>query len=139
MSKSVRPVFKCHGGKFYLNAWIISNFPENYQEMTYLEPFCGGANVLLNKKKSTVEIINDLDSSVINIYQALRDEPKEFIRRLNLCKYTEETFERSLKKTQYDDYLDQAVNEFILRRMSRGGLKKHLHGVIVYVEGNPVM
>lgn len=122
--KTIRPVFKCHGGKFFLAQWIIENFPEKYKEMTYLEPFCGGANVLLNKEKSVVEIINDLDASVIQIYRALRDEPKELIRRLNLCKYCEETFERSLKKTQHDDYLDHAVNEFILRRMSRGGLKK---------------
>lgn len=122
--KKVRPIFKCHGGKFYICDWVISNFPENYAEMTYLEPFCGGANVLLNKEQSVIEIVNDLDPSVIQIYQALRDEPKEFIRRLNLCKYCEETFTRATKKTQYDDYLDQAVNEFIIRRMSRGGLKK---------------
>ena len=122
--KTIRPVFKCHGGKFYLAQWIISHFPENYAEMIYLEPFCGGANVLLNKEKSEIEIINDLDVNTIQIYQALRDEPKEFIRRLNLCKYSEETFAKALKKVQFDDYLEIAVNEFILRRMSRGGLKK---------------
>ena len=122
--KTIRPVFKCHGGKFYLAQWLVSHFPDKYQEMTYLEPFCGGANVLLNKEKSVIEIINDLDPNVIQIYQALRDEPRELIRRLNLCKYCEETFERSMKKTHFDDYLDHAVNEFIMRRMSRGGLKK---------------
>ena len=119
-----RPIIKYHGGKFYLSPWIISLFPENYREMTYVEPYCGGANVLLNKEKSLIEVINDLDKDVVNIYRALRDEPKEIIRRLNLCKYCEETFYRATKKTQFDDYLDNAVNEFILRRMSRGGLKK---------------
>lgn len=125
--KTIRPVFKCHGGKFYLAQWIISHFPANYAEMTYLEPYCGGANVLLNKQKSSIEVINDLDDNIVRIYQALRDEPKEFIRRLNLCKYCEKTFERAAKKAktaEFDDYLDQAVNEFIVRRMSRGGLKK---------------
>lgn len=121
--KTIRPVFKCHGGKFYLAKWVLDNFPENYQEMTYIEPFIGGANVLLNKERSKTEIMNDLDSNVIEIYQALRDEPKEFIRRLNLSKYCQETFDRALKKTVFNDYLDKAVNEFILRRMSRGGLK----------------
>ena len=91
--------------------------------MTYLEPYCGGANVLLNKDKSSIEVINDLDSNIIQIYRALRDEPKEFLRRLNLCKYCQETFERAAKKNKFDDYLDHAVNEFILRRMSRGGLR----------------
>jgi DNA adenine methylase len=122
--KSIRPVFKCHGGKFYLSPWIISHFPENYEEMTYVEPFCGGANVLLNKNKSNIEVLNDIEISIVQIYRALRDEPKELIRRLNAVKYTEETFNKALKKTQFDDYLDSAVNEVILRRMSRGGLKK---------------
>lgn len=122
--KTIKPVFKCHGEKASLIQWIISHLPENYEEMTYVEPFCGGANIFLNKNKSKVEIINDIDVNVTKTYQALRDEPKEFIRRLNLCKYCEETFLRAEKKTQFNDYLDEAINEFILRKMSRGELKK---------------
>jgi DNA adenine methylase len=125
--KTVRPAFKCHGGKYYLSQWIVSNFPEKYVDMTYVEPFCGGANILFNKERSKKEIINDLDINIINIYRALRDESKEFIRRLNICKYCEDTFERASKKSllPFDDYLDHAINEFIIRRMSRGGLKKN--------------
>ena len=122
--KTIRPAIKCHGGKFYLAKWILSNFPENHQEMTYIESYCGGANILFNKPKSKIEVINDIDIGLIQIYRALRDEPKEFLRRLKICKYCEETFDRALKKDEPKDYLEYAVNEFILRRMSRGGLKK---------------
>jgi DNA adenine methylase len=122
--KTIRPVFKCHGGKFYLAKWIISLFPESHTEMVYVEPYCGGANVLLNKPKGGTEVINDLDLGVVQIYRALRDEPKEFVRRLNLCKYSQDTFERALARSQFEDYIDHAVNEFIVRRMSRGGLRK---------------
>lgn len=124
--KRIRPAFKCHGGKYYLSKWIIDNFPDNYKEYTYLEPFCGGANVFINKEKSKNEIINDIDASVINIFKALRDEPKEFIRKLRYKKYCENTFNLALlnSKQPFDDYLEFAVNELILRRMSRGGLKK---------------
>lgn len=111
-------------GKAGLSPWIISHFPENYEEMTYVEPYCGAASVLLNKNKSLIEVINDTDKDIIQIYRALRDEPKEIIRRLHLCKYCEETFERAMKKNHFDDYLDHGVNEFILRKMSRGGSKK---------------
>lgn len=122
----IRPAFKCHGGKYYLSDWIISHFPENYQEYTYLEPYCGGANVLLNKEKSVLEAVCDTDITIVQIFRAIRDEPKEFARRLNLVKYCQETFDRALKRENgpFDDYLDQAVNEYILRRMSRGGLRK---------------
>jgi DNA adenine methylase len=127
MSKPIRPAFKCHGGKFYLSSWIISHFPEDYVKYTYVEPFCGGANVLINKQKSDVETIADIDLSVVQIFRALRDEPTEFIHRLTHIKYKEETFLKAVarSKNTFDDYLDHAVNEFILRRMSRGGLRKN--------------
>jgi DNA adenine methylase len=122
----IRPAFKCHGGKYYLSEWIISHFPENYKDYTYIEPYCGGANILINKEKSPLEAISDTDLTVIQIFRALRDEPKEFARRLNLMKYCQETFDRAVKRQNgpFDDYLDQAINEYVLRRMSRGGLRK---------------
>jgi DNA adenine methylase len=122
--KTIRPAIKCHGGKYYLAKWILDNFPKEIEKMTYIEPYCGGANVFFNKPKSKIEVINDIDTGLIQIYRALRDEPSEFTRRLKICKYTEETFERALKKEETEDYLECAVNEFILRRMSRGGLRK---------------
>jgi len=120
----INSVLKINGNKFCLAQWIISHFPDDKENMTYVEPYCGGANVLLNKSKSKVEVINDIDLSLVNIYRALRDEPKDFIRKLNLCKYCEETFKKALVKTDHEDYLDTAINEFIRRKMSRNGLKK---------------
>lgn len=104
--------------------WVVSNLPENIEDFVYLEPFAGGSSILLNKRFSAVEIINDHDESIIEIYRAIRDEPKEFIRRLNLYKCCEETFIRSQKKNVFDDYLDKAINEYILTRMSRAENKK---------------
>ena len=124
--KKLRGPIKIHGGKFYLSPWIISNFPKNYVELDYCEPFCGAASVLLNKEKSPKETICDKDKGIIALFKALRDEPNEFIGRLRRTKYKESTFKSNLKKAEspFEDYVDYAVNEFILRRMSRGGLKK---------------
>jgi DNA adenine methylase len=123
--KKLRPPIKTHGGKYYLSNWVIDNFPKNYTELNYCEPFCGGASVFLNKDPSDHETIADIDKGVISVFKALRDEPKEFIGKLKRIKYTEATFNRHLKRagTEFDDYVDHAVNEFVLRRMSRGGLK----------------
>ena len=122
--KKMRPPIKVHGGKSYLSSWIIQYFPENYQEMTYIEPFCGGANVLLNKKTSTEEIMNDLDINVTNLFWVLRDQLDDFIKLINKVKYNKKTFEDALEKKEFKDDLHHAINEFILRRMSRGGMKK---------------
>lgn len=124
--KKLRPPVKTHGGKFYLCNWIIENFPPDYEELTYVEPMCAGASVFLNKKPSKEEVINDIDKGLISVFKSLRDEPKEFIERLKRIRYTERAFKMAVTRAEqgFDDYLDHAVNEYMLRRMSRGGMKK---------------
>jgi DNA adenine methylase len=134
-TKKLRPPVKTHGGKYYLCNWIIQNFPEGYEKMTYCEPFCAGASVFLNKERHTPEpdseeeapeeVISDTDQGVIYIFKALRDEPQEFITRIKRTRYTERAFKMAQNKAEkgFDDYIDHAVNEYVLRRMSRGGLK----------------
>ena len=121
----IRPPFKIFGGKYYLSQWIVENFPENYEEMDYVEPFCGAASVFLNKNPSNGnEIINDLDPNLIKIFKALRDEPSLFIKKVKNTTYSERVFKREQEKNEFEDLLSHALNEFILRRMSRSGLKK---------------
>jgi DNA adenine methylase len=109
-----------------LTDFIISNFPNNYQELAYCEPMCAGASIFLNKKPSKEEIINDIDKGIVSVYKALRDEPDEFIDRLKKIKYTEKTFKAAQQRASqpFDDYIEHGVNEYVVRRMSRGGMKK---------------
>lgn len=127
MAKKMRPPVKTHGGKWYLCNWLISNFPEGYEELVYCEPMCAGASVFLNKEASTQEVINDIDTGVVYVLKALRDEPNEFIERVKKLKYSEKAFKSAMTKAdtgEFEDYIEQAINEYILRRMSRGGMKK---------------
>jgi DNA adenine methylase len=126
MTKKLRPPVKTHGGKYYLSNWLIQYFPKDYTELTYCEPFCAGASVFLNKLPSSEEMLSDIDCGTINIFKALRDEAKEFITRIKRTRYTERTFTMAQNREEagFADYIDEAVNEYILRRMSRGGLKK---------------
>lgn len=121
----LRPPFKIHGGKYYLESWILEHFPKSYETYTYVEPYMGAASVFLNKIPSVeMEILNDLDLGAVQIFRSLRDESKAFIARIKRTKYTEATFNRALKRKDLEDYLDYGINEFIIRRMSRGGLKQ---------------
>jgi DNA adenine methylase len=122
--EKIRPIVKIHGGKFYMAPFIIEHFPQKYEEMSYFEPFCGGASVLLNKQPSQEEIINDADGKLINLFKIVRDQPKELVAKLKKVKYSEVNFTKAQKEEHAETPMDMAVNEYILRRMSRGGLKK---------------
>lgn len=125
--KKLRPPIKTHSGKYYLASWIMDHFPEDYMDLEYCDLCCGGCSVFLNKEPSKSEMINDKDVGVTSIFKALRDEPKDFIARMKKIKYNEATFQKVLEKDQendFDDYYELALNEFVLRRMSRNGLKK---------------
>ena len=60
------------GGKKLLKKKIVERFPKGYEDMTYIEPFVGGGNILLAKNKSKHEIVNDLDTDLISIYKGFK-------------------------------------------------------------------
>ena len=92
--KPFRPALRYHGGKWVLAPWIIKQFPPH---RIYCEPFCGAASVLLRKPRSHIEIINDLDGEVVNLFNLLRnpDDAKILALSLALTPYSREEFERS--------------------------------------------
>ncbi|MFO0943042.1 MAG: DNA adenine methylase [Pirellulales bacterium] len=55
------------GGKGRNWQWVISHFPEHH---VYVEPFGGGASVLLNKPPVDVELYNDLDLRIPSLCHA---------------------------------------------------------------------
>ena len=54
---------------------------------SYLEPFCGSAGVLLNRRPVKCEMLNDIDDLIVNFFKILRDRPKDLISALELTPY----------------------------------------------------
>lgn len=123
--KKITSIFKANHNRQIIAKWIKTHLPENYKDLCYLEPYCVGANLLISKEKSYMEILNDSDALALEIFRCLRDEPKEFLKRLERFSFCEETFIKMKNKTSAKDYLERAVSEYVLRKMSQLELKKN--------------
>lgn len=78
----MRSLFRYPGGKSKAQAKILTRAPSYYVE--YREPFVGGGGIFFGIEGLGVNRwINDMHSGLIEVYKALRDRPKEFIR---MCK-----------------------------------------------------
>ena len=65
------------GGKSRLRKKIISKIPEH---ICYVEPFFGAGWVYFAKNTSTVEVINDIDGNIVNLFKVIKEHPLEFER-----------------------------------------------------------
>ncbi len=68
--EKIRGAFKSPGGKYRLYKKIISFIPEH---KTFVEGFCGGAQVLFHKKPSEEEVMNDVNVDLINAYRFIKN------------------------------------------------------------------
>jgi DNA adenine methylase len=83
------------GGKNRLAKQIIKIFPEH---TTYVELFAGGAQVFFRKEPSKVEVINDLDGDLVNVYKVCQNHYEELLRYFRFVLVSRTWFDL-LKKT----------------------------------------
>lgn len=74
---TLRPPIARLGGKSKLRNRIIPLIPEHN---CYVEPFFGAGWVYFGKEPSKVEVINDIDQELINLFKVLKLHPEELDR-----------------------------------------------------------
>jgi DNA adenine methylase len=90
----------------------------------YVEVFGGGASLLLAKPPSEVEVYNDIDSDLVNLFRVLRDKEKfqRFYRLVCLTPYSREEYnfcKHTFKDCQDD--VERAYRFFVFARMTFSG------------------
>lgn len=115
---TIRPPVKWHGGKRYLAKQIIEHFPEH---RIYLEPFGGGASVLLNKQPVEVEVYNDIDLRITRLFRVLREQGEGFLEKVRLIPYSQVEFEAAATYPPGATDLKMALCDFVRWRQSFGG------------------
>ncbi|UIZ57771.1 DNA adenine methylase [Acinetobacter sp. SCLZS86] len=73
------PIIPWMGGKRKLASHLIPKFPEHN---CYVELFCGGAALyFLKPEQAKVEVINDVDGELINLYRVVQNHLEEFVKQ----------------------------------------------------------
>lgn len=84
----------------------------------YVEPFAGSLAVLLAKKPSKHETVNDLDGAIINFWTVLRDRPEDLIRACRMTPYSRAEWARCAEFDTQMDPIERARMTWV--RLSQG-------------------
>jgi DNA adenine methylase len=119
------------GAKYRMADEIIKRFPESFT--TYVEPFGGAFGVGLCKVPSLLEVYNDKDPAVYNLWKVVADEDMvdEFLVRLHYVSFDKEAFiacQKRLKAGFYTDRVLWAVDYYYLNKVSFNGVGGFVEG-----------
>jgi len=87
--------------------WVASVLPTT-TDCTYVEPFAGMLGVLQARQPSRVEIVNDLDSRIVNWWRIVRDRGFELADKICLTPKSREEYETALRLVDDPDPLTSA-------------------------------
>lgn len=119
IQQAPKPIIPWMGGKRRLAKHILPVFPDH---TCYVEPFCGGAALFFLKSPSEVEVINDWNGDLVNLYRVVKHHLDEFIRQFRWALVSRQIFEW-LKETPVEILTDiqRAARFFYLQKTAFGG------------------
>ena len=111
--------FTYFGGKYKQAGKLIKMFPEH---ICYVDVFGGAGNLIIQKPVSRVEIFNDINSDIVNLFRQLRDNGECLVNLLSLVPHSREELYHF--RETYDaetDNLQKAVMFFTMLNQSFSG------------------
>jgi len=92
------------GGKTFLIKKLLSLVPPH---RVYVEVFGGSAELLFRKEPSKIEVYNDIDGELVNLFEVVRNRFDEFLEKARWLLYSRELLTRLEKPAE--DPVEQAV------------------------------
>ncbi|MXS82284.1 DNA adenine methylase [Nitrosomonas oligotropha] len=113
------PVIPWIGGKRRLAKHILPLFQPH---TCYVEPFCGAAALYFMKEQADVEVLNDINGELVNMYRVVKNHLDEFIRQFRWSLVSREIF-KWLQITPEETLTDiqRAARFYYLQKLAFGG------------------
>lgn len=113
--------FPYFGGKYYLLDEMLRYI--DYNKTAYVELFGGSCKLLLNKYPHKVEVLNDYNGEIYNLYKVVINNVDELYEKLDSLPYSEQLFiEYKNCDVSHLSDLDRAVITFYKLASSFSGL-----------------
>jgi len=111
--KKVNAPFGYFGSKNKIAIQLCLELPKHN---CWVEAFCGSAALTLAKPPAPIEVINDIDSEIVNIFKQLRNNYNELYRVIELTPYAKEELVNARIKDENDSELERA-RKFLVQAM----------------------
>lgn len=112
-AKPTKAPFGYYGAKLRIASRIIKALPPHN---AWVEAFCGSAAITLAKKPVPIEVINDIDGDIVNLFEQIRNNSNGLCRAVALTPYARGAFEDSRKGANGASRLERA-RRFLVRSM----------------------
>jgi len=112
-----------YGGKGHTAHWIMPFLPSG---KVYVEPYCGAASLFWHlRPPRKVEVLNDLDGDIVNLFRVLQDEAlfERLAHRLTWTLYSVDEFRQALANESTEP-VDRAWATFVQQNQGFGGIAK---------------
>lgn len=83
---------KYPGSKWRIADRLVQMIPEHH---AYCEPFFGSGAVFFKKNPSDIEMINDLDNDIPNLFMCIRDDPDKLAAIVASIPYSRYEYEKA--------------------------------------------
>lgn len=106
------------GGKKLLRKKILEQFPETYDR--YIEVFGGAGWVLFGKEQTKMEVYNDVNSNLVNLYRCVKYHPEALQKELDGVLMSRELFFDAVQQVRGQTDIQRAARFFIAIKESFG-------------------
>lgn len=114
----MKPAFGYYGAKVRIATQIINTLPPHN---AWVEAFCGSAALTIAKKPALIEVINDLDDQIINLFEQLRNNSENLISIISLTPYARQEYFNAKRINNSVDPLEKARGFLISTMMTVNG------------------
>lgn len=114
-----QPIIPWIGGKRRLADRLLPLFPPHE---CYVEVFCGAAALYFLRRPAPVEVINDVNGELVNLYRVVQNHLEEFVRQFKWALSSREVF-KWLQITAPETLTDiqRAARFYYLQQLAFGG------------------